>query len=272
MSDFPYWCLSQIPVQDEWQIKRVGLHRANRTWKLEGRQQTLIVKQYRFDSIFGRSFRQLAELDKTIAETGLGAEVIWTSPGEGVVVSKYLEPPTLDINANREFAIQTLGEVSAQIHRIKPSQKRWDLRERVERYCRSLAQADPRKAEQFLRDCNDYQTLFDSWSQNSDTFCHNDLIAEHIFTGPPPRVIDWEYAGYGHPGFDLASTVIINDLDETEMVQLLEAYQQAGGADITPDNLRDWMRLVALVNHIWFTLQESLRTREDGRENTGMML
>jgi thiamine kinase-like enzyme len=58
--------------------------------------------------------------------------------------------------------------------------------------------------------------------------CHNDLLPGNILaTEADPGhalLVDWEYAGMGHPYFDLANLAVNNALDEAAQDRLLGAY------------------------------------------------
>jgi len=58
--------------------------------------------------------------------------------------------------------------------------------------------------------------------------CHNDLLPGNILAADADPghalLVDWEYAGMGHPYFDLANLAVNNDLDEGAQHRLLEAY------------------------------------------------
>jgi thiamine kinase-like enzyme len=57
--------------------------------------------------------------------------------------------------------------------------------------------------------------------------CHNDLLAGNIILAQPSgrvMLVDWEYAGMGHPWFDLGNLSVNNDFGETTDNRLLNAY------------------------------------------------
>ena len=56
--------------------------------------------------------------------------------------------------------------------------------------------------------------------------CHNDLLAGNIIRAPSGGVliVDWEYAGMGHPCFDLGNLSVNNDFSEADDERLLHAY------------------------------------------------
>jgi thiamine kinase-like enzyme len=64
--------------------------------------------------------------------------------------------------------------------------------------------------------------------------CHNDLLASNIIRardGDRLLIVDWEYAGMGHPCFDLGNLSVNNDFDEAADERLLSAYQGAPPSD-----------------------------------------
>jgi aminoglycoside phosphotransferase (APT) family kinase protein len=76
---------------------------------------------------------------------------------------------------------------------------------------------------------------------------HGDLLGQNILLGVDDRdaVIDWEYAQFGDPAYDLA--IVTRGVwrpfqIEKGMERLLEAYAKAGGAEVTRAhvNLTSW--------------------------------
>ena len=60
--------------------------------------------------------------------------------------------------------------------------------------------------------------------------CHNDLLAGNIISSQPlgnTMIVDWEYAGMGHPCFDLGNLAVNNDFGEADEALLLSAYHGA---------------------------------------------
>jgi thiamine kinase-like enzyme len=64
--------------------------------------------------------------------------------------------------------------------------------------------------------------------------CHNDLLPGNILYAAQDgrmMIVDWEYAGMGHPCFDLGNLSVNNDFDEATDERLLAAYH---GQPVTP--------------------------------------
>jgi thiamine kinase-like enzyme len=60
--------------------------------------------------------------------------------------------------------------------------------------------------------------------------CHNDLLAGNIIRAREDdrvMLVDWEYAGMGHPSFDLGNLAVNNGFDEDAERRLLTAYDGA---------------------------------------------
>lgn len=77
--------------------------------------------------------------------------------------------------------------------------------------------------------------------------CHNDLLAGNIIRsreGGAALIVDWEYAGMGHPCFDLGNLSVNNDFDQADDERLLRAYH--GGAP--SDALRATLALMRILS------------------------
>jgi thiamine kinase-like enzyme len=88
------------------------------------------------------------------------------------------------------------------------------------------------------------------------TFCHNDLMPANLLdTGDRVWVIDWEYAGIGHPLFDLAGLSSNGAFDAAQDSALLAAY----GVELAPDDaqLTVMKAMAALRESLWAVVQGS---------------
>ena len=77
--------------------------------------------------------------------------------------------------------------------------------------------------------------------------CHNDLIAANFIQSRDQLyLLDWEYAGMGHPYVDLGNCAVNFCMDEAGCRTLMEAYL---GREPTPAEmarLRLWKRLTGI--------------------------
>jgi thiamine kinase-like enzyme len=76
--------------------------------------------------------------------------------------------------------------------------------------------------------------------------CHNDLLTSNLIhaNGGGMLIVDWEYAGMGHPYFDLGNLSVNNDFDEDADERLLSAYH---GAPVT-DARRATLALMRILS------------------------
>ena len=91
-------------------------------------------------------------------------------------------------------------------------------------------------------------------------FCHNDPVRGNIIDDGALRLVDWEYAGFGDPVFDLAVVSMNNRYDNPQDLTLLGAYFDG---DATPDHLRNLRALkLAFDFHmgVWYVLQTVVGT------------
>ena len=64
--------------------------------------------------------------------------------------------------------------------------------------------------------------------------CHNDLLAGNIIRARDDGrllIVDWEYAGMGHPCFDLGNLSVNNDFHDADDERLLSAYHREPPSD-----------------------------------------
>jgi thiamine kinase-like enzyme len=89
-------------------------------------------------------------------------------------------------------------------------------------------------------------------------FCHNDLMPGNLIEASGRLwLIDWEYAGIGHPLFDVAGVVSNAELDSGAAEALLDAY--CAGSDFDPTAARAQLALLvpmaALRECLWAVVQ-----------------
>jgi len=85
--------------------------------------------------------------------------------------------------------------------------------------------------------------------------CHNDLLAANlIWSDGRLWLIDWEYAGMGHPLFDLASVAANAGLTDTQEQALLESYR--GMIDSRElEEIRTFKLASSLREALWAVIQ-----------------
>lgn len=94
-------------------------------------------------------------------------------------------------------------------------------------------------------------------------FAHNDLLAANLVDdGVRLWLIDWDYAGWGSPVFDLANLAANNGLDAAQEEELLAAYLGAApGAALRRDLAA--MRLASQLRETLWSMASELRPAVD---------
>jgi thiamine kinase-like enzyme len=84
-------------------------------------------------------------------------------------------------------------------------------------------------------------------------FSHNDPTPGNFIASPGGdlRLIDWEYAGLCHPGFDLAGLAVGADLAADQVRHLLTAYRGRPPTPIENDHQQAWEAFCRTLSRLW---------------------
>jgi aminoglycoside phosphotransferase (APT) family kinase protein len=153
----------------------------------------------------------------------------------------------LDLRAGRQGRVrswETVAGIAAAIHRVAPESIPW----LVPRYATRLDHARAAIAE--LDDLPESEMAdARAWMHDQlpratpSKLVHGDLLGQNILLGRcgPDTVIDWEYAQFGDPAYDLA--IVTRGVRRPFQIEggmdlLLEAYARAGGAEVERKHVR----------------------------------
>ena len=160
---------------------------------------------------------------------GIAPEIVHHE--DGVLVSAHLDAVTLTSELVRDLAfLRRLAEVLRKLH------DSWDTLtgeivyfsafQTVRTYAetaKALGAELPSDIESLLEDA---RRLSRKLAPFVPALCHNDLLAANILDdGHKVWLVDWEYAGIGHPLFDLAGVSGNCALTEPLEIAFLEAYR-----------------------------------------------
>lgn len=232
---------------------------SNDVYQLTALSGRYVLKHFRYDHPYGLDRAQEVRVQQQLAEVGLAPPILHYDAVQGLVLQPFIETSDLaQSSLPMDRKLQILAEVSAYSHRLQVEVSVWSLRNRLQRYCAHLSEFDRERAQQFERRLHQQRKLLDSFGSHP-VFCHNDLAFHHIFVGPQPQVIDWEYAGLGERYFDLASSIQVNQLQAQDMRAFLHAYEGVAGFTVNTTVLADWLGLVALTSQLWYELHHHLQ-------------
>ncbi len=161
---------------------------------------------------------------------GVGPQVVHHEAG--ILVSAFLTGRTLTPEAVRDPA--RLVQVAATLRRLHDG---WDRLEGLLIYfspfqvvrtyaaaARDLGAELPADLDALLEDARGLSRRIAPFVP---VLCHNDLLAANLLAAPDGTIslVDWEYAGVGHPLFDLANVAANSELSQEAEVELLRAYR-----------------------------------------------
>ena len=86
-------------------------------------------------------------------------------------------------------------------------------------------------------------------------FCHNDLNNENIFFNGKCKFIDWDYACYNQPIFDLAMISKSFNLNHKQQEVLLESY---GDSSLSFDDISEFSLFISYLEYIWLKVIQEL--------------
>jgi thiamine kinase-like enzyme len=166
-------------------------------------------------------------VSQAAANTGIGPKVIYQS--KGILVLDYIESTTLSaegVKKNIESIIPIIKKIHNEIPKNLYGQSLifW-----VFHVIRNYAKFLKDNQSTHLKILSDLISKSELLEKNSApyeiVFCHNDLLpANFLDDGSRLWVIDWEYAGYNTPLFDLGGLSSNNNFSLEEEIYLLENY------------------------------------------------
>ena len=166
-------------------------------------------------------------VSKAAANAGIGPKVIFHS--KGILVLDYIESTTLsaeEVRKNIKSIIPIIKNIHNEIPKNLYGQSLifWVFHV-IRNYAKFLK--DNQSAHlKILSDLISKSELLEKKSAPYEiVFCHNDLLpANFLDDGSRLWVIDWEYAGYNTPLFDLGGLSSNNNFSLEEEIYLLENY------------------------------------------------
>ncbi len=192
---------------------------------------------------------------------GLSPEIEYAEPG--AVVMQFIEGTTLTPHDVRQpDRLETIAALIRRCHwnipsHLDPTEREFCPFNTVRRYSTILhAQSSPW--------CGELDELLD-WNRRLEGQCpsrvlafgHNDLLAGNLIDdGRRLWLIDWDYAAYSRPLFDLANLATNNELEPDAEAQLVSAYLSHPPDDETLAEYRA-LRVASLLREtLWSMVSE----------------
>ena len=160
---------------------------------------------------------------------GISPAIVHAEPG--ALVLRYIDAKTLGAEDVRQpVYLPKIVELIVRCHRDVPRHIRgpvlvfWVFHV-IRDYAAALGEGDSRLRDQVPRYLRVAETLESAVGAIDLVFGHNDLLPDNFLDdGTRLWLVDWDYAGFNSPLFDLGGLASNNALDPNQEDELLEMY------------------------------------------------
>jgi thiamine kinase-like enzyme len=208
--------------------------------------------------LLGIDRRNEVACQEAAARLGLGPEPVHRD--DGILVSRYLPGRTLTADDLREP--ETIARVARLLRKLHDADDTitghflyfcpFQTIRTYARTAKSLGARLPANLSALLEDVRELSRRVGPFRP---TLCHNDLLPANLLEVDGRLwLVDWEYAGMGHPLFDLAGVSVSAGLDRDDDARLLEAYR----GEVLPrelDEMHVFKAASALREALWALIQ-----------------
>lgn len=190
---------------------------------------------------------------------GLAPEVIHSEPG--LLVIQFVRGRTLTADlVQRPDTISRVGSLLRQLHDswigLTGEFRYFCVFQTVRTYARTAGQLGARLPAEIDQLLGHAALLCRQIAPFRPVLCHNDLLpANWIDDGGRLWLVDWEYAGIGHPRFDLANLSANSHFGDEQDLALLTAYHGAAATADQLSELRVFQAMSFLRESLWATIQ-----------------
>jgi thiamine kinase-like enzyme len=201
------------------------------------------------------------EAARAAAKASISPRIFYTAPG--VIVSRLLPGRTLTSEEIRQP--ENLARIVALIKRCHHGMKAtlsgpllafWVFH--INRcYVATLSKSGNLVAKELPRLAALNEELEQRVGKVDIVFSHNDLLAANIFDdGARLWLLDWDYAGFNSPLFDLANLASNNGFYPSDELSLLEQYFERPVDDATLDSFKAFKCASLLREALWAAVSE----------------
>ncbi len=192
---------------------------------------------------------------------GVSPEIIHHEPG--ALVMTFIQAKTLSkADVAQPKMLERIAKLLRQCHTDMPGKLTgaslmfWVFQVNRQ-YLVTIAQGTCRMAARLAELAEINQDLERQLGPIQPTFCHNDLLPANILDdGEKLWLLDWEYAGWNTPLFDLANLASNADLDTTQTYVLIESYLQRSPSGREQSSVRVLACASLLRELLWSLVQE----------------
>jgi thiamine kinase-like enzyme len=215
--------------QSSVEIEPLGGGMTNLNFKVTDGSQQYVVRLGDDDPIHLISRRNEAECCRAAFETGISPELVYTEPG--VLVVRFIEGKVFEeADVRDDNNLKRIVELIRHFHQGIPQHFRqvpvmfWVFQV-LRHYQHLLKEGKSRHRDRLLELNSIAATLENLVGEVDIVFGHNDLLAANfIDDGEKIWLIDFDYAGFNSPLFDLSNLASNNELTVDQEVMMVEDY------------------------------------------------
>jgi thiamine kinase-like enzyme len=245
-------------IRRPFSIDRITGGLSNHNFKVCTSGQTYFARLCQELPLLGVHRRNETVCHQAASLLGLAPEIVHHE--RGLLITRFVEGRALDPAAMRHPAmLRRVAALLGQLH------EGWDTVtgevlyfsgfQTVRTYAQTAAKLRAKLPSDINQILDDVTRLSRRVAPFRPVLCHNDMLpANLIDDGERLWLLDWEYAGAGHPLFDLAHVSTTNSLTLEQQSTLLAAYP--GRLPMTAPAELQIFRVVALLREsLWSTIQ-----------------
>lgn len=189
------------------------------------------------------------------ATAKLAPPPLYYNPDLGCLVCEYLPH-----DACQPTHLVDVAKLLRGIHALPVVHHRLNLGERFLRYEKMVARQKHPTGLALLGYSEQVGRIREKASQRDSlsVLCHNDLNASNqLYSYGQLWALDWEYSAMGSPWFDLATTALGLELNDTQTAELLALYLQRPAEPEQLELLEDYAVLGQYMELLWHLAQKN---------------
>ncbi|MEX0606393.1 MAG: phosphotransferase [Halofilum sp. (in: g-proteobacteria)] len=199
--------------------------------------------------------------------TGLSPAVIYHEPG--LLVMRHIDGRTLtEVDVRDRRNLERVMELVKRCHREMVKELRgpalafWPFHA-IYDYAHTLRDGNSRMLDELPRFVSYAEQLETAVGRGDMVFCHNDLLAGNLLDdGERMWLIDWDYAGFGSPLFDLGGLSSNNQLSDDDERWMLEVYLEGEVPEVVHYRLKA-MKAVSLLREAMWSMVSEIHSEID---------
>ena len=217
--------------------------------KLDGKDAVLKIKK---DCTFENEIGTEEIILDRLQNLKLAPRILYADKQKKIVIYEKVVGPALNIIPKASI----ISKCAKQLKKLHNSNISSDdcepFEDKIKKYEHAIAQKS------FNSVCQSaFRFIYELVTRDKhQVFCHNDLNLSNIMYSDGIFFIDWDYAGFNHPYFDLALLFNAMNLTSKEEYNFLNIYTDQVN-NIDDELLREYKKMSLYVEYLWIVATSS---------------